>query len=128
MPPILPALATALALLLYVVLGFNVGRARGRYNVAAPATSGHPAFERIYRVQQNTLEQIVFFLPALWLFSLFVSPVWGGGLGFVWILGRVYYAWSYYRDPAKRGPGFAVGLASGLILLIGAIVGMLRSF
>src|SRR5947209_2839590 len=109
MPPILPALVTGLALVLYTVLGFNVGRARGRYNVSAPATQGDPGFERVYRVHQNTLEQLVLFLPALWLFSLFVSPLWGGGIGLIWILGRILYAWGYYRDASQRGPGFLIG-------------------
>src|SRR5712692_6422664 len=125
MPPILPGLVTGLALLLYVVLAINVSRARGLYGIEAPATSGHPAFERVYRVHQNTLEQLVFFVPALWLFSLFASATWGGAIGFVWVLGRIFYAWSYYRDPAKRGPGFAIGAGASIVLLIGGIVGML---
>ena len=127
MPPILPALVTGLALLLYVVLSVNVSRARGRYKVDAPGTSGDPAFERVFRVHQNTLEQLVVFLPSLWLFSTFVSPVWGGGIGFLWVLARVFYAWSYYRDPASRGPGFAVSGICCLVLLIGSIGGMLRA-
>src|SRR5260221_10042488 len=117
MPPILPALVTGLALLLYLVLVINVSRARGVYKIAAPAISGDPGFDRVFRVQQNTLEQIVAFLPALWLFSAFVSPVWGAAIGFLWILARVYYAWAYYRDAAKRGPGYGIGLVCTLVLL-----------
>jgi glutathione S-transferase len=128
MPPILPALVTGLALLLYLVLIINVSRARGLYKVEAPATAGDPGFERVFRVQQNTLEQIVAFLPALWLFSAFASPTWGAGIGFLWILARTHYAWSYYRDAAKRGPGYAIGLVCTVVLLIGGIVGMLRAF
>ena len=128
MPPILPSLVTGLALLLYVVLIINVSRARGVYKVEAPGASGDPGFERVFRVQQNTLEQIVIFLPALWLFSYFVSPEWGSGVGALWILARVVYAWSYYRDAAKRGPGYAIGLACSVVLLLGGIAGMLRAF
>jgi glutathione S-transferase len=128
MLPILPALATGLALLLYVVLGVNVARSRGRHNVPAPATAGDPAFERVHRVHQNTLEQLVVFLPSLWLFSTFVSPTWGGAIGFLWVLARIFYAWSYYRDPASRGPGFVIGMSCSLVLLIGSIGGMLRAF
>jgi glutathione S-transferase len=128
MPPILPALVTGLALLLYVVLIINVSRARGLYKVEAPATSGDPGFERVFRVQQNTLEQIVAFLPALWLFTAYVSPPWGAGIGFLWVLARIHYAWSYYRDAASRGPGYAIGLFCTIVLLIGAIAGMLRAF
>jgi uncharacterized MAPEG superfamily protein len=127
MLPILPALVTGLALLLDLVLIINVSRARGLYKIEAPATSGDPAFERVYRVQQNMLEQIVVFLPSLWLFSAFSSPAWGAGIGFLWILARIHYAWSYYRDAARRGPGYAIGLFCTVVLLIGGIAGMLRA-
>jgi glutathione S-transferase len=128
MLPLLPSMATALAVLLYLVFGFNVGRARRCFGVDAPAITGNPAFERVFRVQQNTLEQLVVFVPSLWLFSIFVSPVWGPAIGFLWILARIFYAWSYYRDPASRGPGFVVSMVSNLVLLIGSIGGMLRAF
>jgi glutathione S-transferase len=128
MLPILPSLVTGLALLLYLVLVINVSRARGRYKVAAPAIAGDPGFDRVFRVQQNTLEQIVVFVPALWLFSAFASPLWGAGIGFLWVLARIYYAWSYYRDAARRGPGYALGLACSVVLLVGGIAGMLRAF
>ncbi len=123
--PILPAAATCLALLLYGVVMFNVARARVRYGIKAPATTGDPAFERVYRVQMNTLEQLVVFLPSMWLFAFFGSRTWAGLLGFVWVLGRVIYTWSYYRDPEKRGPGFGISAAVTVLLLIGAIVGVL---
>jgi glutathione S-transferase len=122
---ILPALATCLALLHYAIVTFNAARARGKYKVEAPATTGNPAFERAYRVQMNTLEQIVFFLPALWLFSYFSSPSWGGVLGLVWVGGRAYYAWSYYRDPASRGPGFMIATTASIILFVGGFVGVM---
>jgi len=128
MPPILPSLVTGLALLLNLMLVINVSRARGRYKVQAPATSGDPGFERVFRVQQNTLEQFVIFLPALWLFSYFVSPVWGSGIGALWILARIFYAWSYYRDAAARGPGFGISAICTVVLLVGSFVGMLRAF
>jgi glutathione S-transferase len=128
MLPILPSLVTGLALLLYLVLVINVSRARGRYKVAAPAIAGDPGFDRAFRVQQNTLEQIVVFLPSLWLFSAFVSLLWSAAIGFLWILARIYYAWSYYRDAGKRGPGFGVSTICTVVLLLGSIVGMLRAF
>jgi glutathione S-transferase len=122
--PILPSLVTGLALLFYVATIAFVGQARGRYQIKAPATIGHPAFERAYRVQQNTVEQLVIFLPALWLFSLFVSPLWGAVIGVVWILGRIHYAWGYLRDAEKRGPGAMVTMISAMILLVGGLVGI----
>src|SRR5688572_9914465 len=99
MIPAFPALVVALALLLYVGVFIAAGRARHRYGIKSPAVTGPPEFERALRVQQNTLEQLVWFVPALWLFALFLSSFWAGILGLVWIAGRAYYAVSYYRDP-----------------------------
>jgi glutathione S-transferase len=112
MIPAFPALVSALALLLYIGVFVAVGRARLRHGIKAPAVTGTPEFDRAFRVQQNTLEQLVWFIPALWLFALYVSPAWGGIIGLVWITGRAYYAVSYYRDPEARGPGFMIGFVS----------------
>jgi len=118
-----PALVTVLALLLYAATGFRVGQMRARHNVMAPSVSGPPEFERAFRVQQNTLEQIVLFIPALWLFAFLVSPNWAGAIGLVWIGGRICYGSSYLRDPQKRGPGFLVAFGAAAVLLVGALVG-----
>ena len=120
----LPALVTLAALLVYVVTAINVGRARGKYKIDAPAVVGHPDFERVYRVQMNTLEQIVAFLPALWLFALYVSPVWSAMLGAMWILGRILYAAGYYRAAASRGTGFVVTFTAFALLWCGALWGV----
>ena len=117
-----PALVTVLALLLYVGVFVAAGRARGRYGVEAPAVTGAPEFERPLRVQQNTIEQLIWFLPALWLFASYVSPLWGSLIGLVWIAGRAHYAVSYYRDPEARGPGFLIGFASAALLLLAALI------
>ena len=124
MPPLLASLVGCLALGLYLALSFLAGRARERHDVAAPATTGHPEFEKRFRVQQNTLEQIVIFLPALWLFAAFVNAKLGAAIGLVWVAARSYYAWSYYRDPTKREPGFVVAVVASTILLIGATIGI----
>jgi len=125
MIPAFPALVSALALLLYVACFAAAGRARHRYDIKAPSVTGAPEFERAFRIQQNTLEQLVWFIPALWLFALYVSPSWGGIIGLVWIAGRAYYARSYYRDPETRGTGFLIGFASAAVLLVGALIGIL---
>jgi glutathione S-transferase len=117
----LTGLITVLALLLYFVLTINVGRARAKYKVPVPQMAGDPDFERVLRVQQNTLEQIIFFLPLLWIFSYFVNPLWGAGLGAIWIMGRIIYAWGYYQATEKRGPGFAIASFSSMVLLIVAL-------
>lgn len=114
----LTGLISTLALLLYFVLTINVGRARAKYKVPVPQMTGDPDFERVLRVQQNTLEQIIFFLPLLWIFSYFVNPLWGAGLGSLWIIGRIIYAWGYYQATEKRGPGFAIASLSSIVLLL----------
>ena len=114
------ALVTLVSLLIYAGMGIAVGRARGRYGVAAPAMTGHPVFERMVRVQANTLEWLVLYLPALWLFARYVSVRWAVGLGVVWCIGRILYWVGYARDPAKRGVGFAVQALAALALLLGA--------
>jgi len=125
----LVALVTLLSLMVYLWTCFRVGRARGKFGVAAPATTGDPVFERYYRVQCNTLEWLVVFLPVLWLFSLFVDRLFasalgdeiGSALGGVWIIGRVLYGLSYVRDPSARGPSFGVQAIATLLLLLGAL-------
>lgn len=126
--PTAPALITAFALLLYQFLTFKVGMARGKYGVKAPATNGHDAFERRYRVQMNTLEQMALFLPALWLFFAFapgniVEPI-GTLLGGAWLIGRILYAYGYYKESRKRMPGFFMALLSSSLLLLGALIGI----
>jgi glutathione S-transferase len=88
----------------------------------APAISGHPSFERTFRVQQNTGEQLIIMLPGLWMFSSLVSPIWGSLLGLVWILGRLIYAASYSRDPDSRMPGFLIGILASAVLVLGSLI------
>lgn len=120
-------LITTLALILYFFLTFNVGRARIKYKVTPPETSGPADFERVLRVQQNTLEQLILFLPALWLFSLFLNSVVGAAIGTVWLVGRGLYAWGYYQAAEKRMPGFMISVFAIVLLLIGSLVGTVLS-
>ena len=117
------AVTSALALLEYAVFGALVGAARGRYSVPAPATSGHPEFERYFRVHQNTLEQLIIFLPSLWLFGFYVNPVIGSLIGLVFLIGRVVYFRGYVRDPQKRSVGFLIGYLASAVLLVGGLFG-----
>ena len=116
------AFVALLALIEYVIIFMLTGRARGQYGVKAPATTGHPVFERWLRVQQNTVEQLVVFLPALFLFSSYVSPRWGGILGLVFIVGRAIYARSYVADPESRSLGFGLSVVPTLLLLLGSLL------
>jgi glutathione S-transferase len=120
-----PSLVTAIALVVYLVITLNVGRARVKYKVKPPIMTGEPEFERVLRVQQNTLEQLVLFLPALWLFAVYVSPAWGAGIGALWILGRIAYAWGYYQAAEKRGPGFGISFLAVFALLLGGLIGII---
>ena len=121
----LVALVGLLALLQYLVFGMLVGRARGKYGVKAPAVTGHEVFERYFRVQQNTLELLVAFLPSLWLFAQFVSEGWAALLGAVYLVGRVLYLRGYVADPSKRELGFALSFLPIVVLLVGALIGVL---
>jgi uncharacterized membrane protein YecN with MAPEG domain len=117
------AIVAALALVEYGAFVILCGQARGRFGVAAPSTTGNTAFERRFRVQANTVEQLVIFLPSLLLFAVYVSEPIAAGLGVVFIVGRGLYARAYVVDPAKRGPGFLLTVVSNLTLLAGGLVG-----
>ncbi len=112
-----------LAVLEYFVFGLAVGAARGRLKVPAPATTGHPDFERTYRVQMNTLEQLMVFLPSLWTFATFVSAPWAAGLGLVFVIGRLVYFFGYRKAADKRGIGFGISALPTMALLIGGLIG-----
>jgi glutathione S-transferase len=116
-------LVAMLALLQFVFFGIKVGQARGKYGVKAPATSGNEHFERYYRVHQNTLEQLVVFMPALLAFAQLISGVWAAGIGVVYIVGRTLYYTGYIADPEKRGTGMMITMLANLVLVFGAIVG-----
>lgn len=121
------AIVTVLALIEFLWLGIRVGRARAQFNIPAPATTGNDVFERHFRVQGNTLEQLVMFLPSLWIFAFYVSPIWAAALGVVFMIGRAIYAISYVRDPKSRSLGFALTSIPTLIMMIGILVWAVRA-
>lgn len=123
----LPALVVLLAVLLQFGTMFAVGRARGKYGIHAPATSGHPAFERAYRVQMNTLEAVLLFLPTLWLAARYGFAGWAGVAGLAWIVGRTWYALAYLRDAARRGGGYVLGMLAWAAVLVMAVIGLARA-
>ena len=114
-----------LALVEFSVFGFQVGRARGKYGVEAPATSGHEIFDRVFRVHQNTLEQLISFLPGLYAFAYFVSELWAVALGVVYLIGRAIYFRAYVAEPGGRSVGFLATFLPIQILIFGAIIGAL---
>jgi glutathione S-transferase len=114
---------TALALLQFLWLAMRVGSAREKYGVKAPAVTGNDIFERHFRVQQNTLEQLVMFLPGLYLFSRYFNPLYAAGLGVLFLIGRTLYALSYVKNPGSRSAGFLTGALPTMILMGGGLIG-----
>ena len=119
-------IVTALALLQFIVFGFKVGGARGRYGVKAPAITGNEIFERYFRVQQNTLELLIALVPGLYLFSRYFSPLIAAALGVIYLIGREVYSASYVREPAKRSAGFGMSFLPTAILVLGGLIGAVR--
>ena len=117
-----------LALIEYMYFGAMAGQARVKYGVEAPATTGNPIFERTLRVQQNTLEQLVVFLPSIWFFATYVNPFIAALLGIVFIVGRFVYFTGYVADPGKRGTGFLITFVANAVLLLGGLVGAIMAW
>jgi glutathione S-transferase len=115
------ALITCLAILFYFVTAIYVSRARVAHGVKVPAISGHPDFERVFRVQMNTLEWMPVFLPSLWLFAIYIGDRSAAAIGLVWIIGRALYMIGYTRAAEKRGPGFGIQALACIVLWLGAL-------
>jgi len=117
----LTALVTLLAVLFYFFTSARVGRARLTLGIKAPATTGHPDFERAFRVQMNTLEAMPAFLPSLWLFAIYINDAIAALIGAVWIIGRIIYFIGYAKAAEKRGPGFGIQALAMIALWVGAL-------
>jgi glutathione S-transferase len=120
-------IVTALAVLQFIVFGFKVGAARERYGVKAPAITGNETFERLFRIQMNTLEQLIVLLPGLYLFARYFSPYVAAAMGVLYLLGRELYAFTYVRDPAKRSVGYGITFLPMVILIVGGLIGAVRA-
>ena len=120
-------LVIALALLEFFLFGLAVARARHRYQVRPPATTGHEVFERTFRAQMNTLEQLVIFLPAIVLFAYYINPWVAAGLGTLFVIGRALYFQGYVKAAEARHVGFNLSAFANLALLIGGIFGAVRA-
>jgi uncharacterized membrane protein YecN with MAPEG domain len=118
------ALIVILALVQYTWFSMRVGSGRLKYKVDAPSTSGDETWERLYRVQMNTLEQLAVFIPATFLFAIYASATWAWVPGVVYLAGRQVYAMEYVKDPKTRAPGMGLTLLANAVLLVGALVGL----
>jgi glutathione S-transferase len=126
MPPF-TAMVTLLAVILYFWTGLQVAQARVKFAVKAPATTGHPEFERVFRVQMNTLEWMPIFLPAMWLAAIYVNDIGAALLGVVWIAGRALYMRGYRQAAEKRETGFFVQAVAAGLLWLAALIGVVVS-
>lgn len=115
-------IVTVLLLLQYTWFGVEVGSMRGKYEVKAPAISGAPEFERMYRVHYNTMEQLVLFLPLMWLFALYVNALWAAGFGAVFLIGRFLYRAEYLKEPSSRSPGFTLTILPSAVMAVWLLV------
>jgi glutathione S-transferase len=122
------ALATILDMVLYFVVTLRVMGARFKYKIEAPSIDGPLPFQRIFRVQQNTLEQLALHLPLLWIAAYAMDDVFAATLGLIWLFARVLYAARYYRKAGRRHKGFLIATLANLALFAGAVAGTIASF
>lgn len=118
-------LAILIGLIEYIAFVGLVGAGRGKFNVAAPATTGNPEWERLYRIQQNTLEQLMLFIPGIYGFAHFVSTGWAVGIGSIYLVGRMVYFFGYRQAADKRGIGAVMSVVPNIVLVVGALIGLL---
>jgi glutathione S-transferase len=132
LPTLLSAVVVILAVVVYILSFMRVGSMRGKHSIQAPAMTGHPEFERAVRVQMNTVEQLVIFLPVLFLatvyFHLDAFPYLPALLGFVWVIGRFLYMQGYLAEASKRSTGFLISAVAALGLLLLAIIGLVQTY
>ena len=119
-------LIVLVALLQYVWFTMRVGMARGKYKVDAPACTGDEGFERVFRVQQNTLEQLILFVPAIYAFAWYLSELWALILGIVFVIGRFLYSAEYVKEPKTRVLGMSLTLLPNAVLILGALFGVIK--
>lgn len=120
----LTGLVTLITLIVYFWMAYMVGKARTAHGISAPRMDGPDDFLRVLRVQGNTAENLLIFLPALWLFALTIGDPWAAAIGVIYPIGRVVYARGYYAAALKRSTGFTIGLAATAVLWLGAVIAL----
>ncbi len=122
------AVVTVLAVFQVFSFAFLVGKQRAKHGVRAPGITGEAEFERAFRIHQNTVEQLVVFLPSLWLFGYYVHALIGAGLGLLFVISRLIYRKSYLDEPISRATGFGIGAMVMMVLMIGGLVGAILAW
>ena len=120
-------LVTLLMLFEYVLIGYGVSRARSRYGIKAPAVTGDVNFERWFRAQQNTVEQLIGVIPAMWIFGWTLDPLWAAMFGTAFIVARAFYVYGYVSSGGGRHYGYLAGVWATGALLGGALWGVLKA-
>jgi len=128
MPKPSTAFVTLLDMILYFFLFMNVGRARHKFNIQTPSIEGPEEFQRIFRAHINTLEQLMFHLPLLWIAAFAMDDVFAAAFGSVWLLGRILYTRGYYRKAKSHNKGFLISFMVNIVLFMGAMAGTIASF
>jgi uncharacterized membrane protein YecN with MAPEG domain len=119
-------LIVLVALLQYIWFTARVGVKRGKYHINAPACEGDENWERLFRVQQNTMEQLIVLIPACYAFAYYLSPTWVLLPGGLFIIGRFFYSAEYVKDPKTRVPGMVMTMLANVILVLGALFGVVK--
>jgi len=127
---LLSSVVVVLAVIFIAYTFVNVGMARGKTRIDAPAVTGHPTLERAYRVQMNTVEQAIMFFPLLLLATrYFHSLPWlPAAFGLIWVIGRFLYLRGYMQEPGKRSTGFLITLVGTVGLLVLSIIGIVQTW
>ena len=112
-----------LALVEYLYFAVQVGGARGRSGIKAPAVTGDESFERYFRVHQNTLEQLIVFIPAIYATAFYANELYAVAAGVLFLIGRAMYFRAYTKDAEKRGRGMIVTMFANVALVAGGLVG-----
>tara|TARA_R110000782_G_scaffold46015_2_gene101917 strand:- start:111 stop:494 length:384 start_codon:yes stop_codon:yes gene_type:complete len=115
-------IVTVLALMQYIYFGVQVGSARAKSGVKAPAMFGDAHFERVNRIHMNTLEQLIVLIPVMWIFAHYVNPLWAAGFGVVYIVGRFIYSAAYRKDPSKRSLGFTLSMLPSAVMAVWVLI------
>ena len=117
-------LIVVLATIEVLVLGLLVGRGRETYGIKAPATTGHPDWERLNRAHQNSIEQLIVFIPLFIAYCYNTGQPTGIAAGVVFLVARILYARGYVRQAERRGVGAFLTVAVQGWLAIGAVIGL----